>query len=104
MGWITQTRWRAVGAVTTACAAGMAWYGAASRFFVESLVQFILYWGVFLALLVISLFIVALDIRYTILQYRLSERELFHETLGDEQFRKTLIAAQQRDRKPSDRA
>ena len=104
MGLITQTRWRAVGAVTTACAAGMAWYGAASRFFIESLLQFILYWSVFLALLAISFFIVALDIRYTILQYRLSERELLHETLGDEQFRKALIAAQQDDRKPSDRA
>ena len=80
-------------------AAAMAWYGAQSRFFVDaSLLYFALYWGAFLFLIIAALFTVMLDIRYILLQHKLGEREIFQQTLGDEAFRRGLIAAQQEER------
>jgi hypothetical protein len=83
--------------MTTIGAALMAWYGSENRFFLYSLSLFLCYWGVFLALLIITLYIVMLDIRFIHLQYTIGKRELFRQTLGDESFRKELIEAQQRD-------
>jgi predicted Holliday junction resolvase-like endonuclease len=59
---------------------------------------FLSYWAVFLALVVITLYIVVLDIRYIHLQYTISRRELFRQTWEDESFRKALIEAQRKKR------
>ena len=75
----------------------MAWYGVENRFFISSLSLFLSYWGVFLGLLVITLYIVMLDIRFIHLQYKIHQRELFRQTLGDESFRKDLIEAQRKN-------
>lgn len=56
------------------------------------------YWLVFSLLLVGALYCVLLDIRYIRLEYRLARRRLFHETLGSEDFRRTLQEQTDRDR------
>jgi hypothetical protein len=96
-GLITQSRWRVAGALTTAGAALMAWYGAENRFFTNSLSLFLSYWGFFFVLLVITFYIVMLDIRYIHLQYKIHQRELLHQTLADESFRREIIEAQKKN-------
>ena len=83
--------------MTTIGAALMAWYGSEHLFFVDSLAVFLSYWAVFLALSVITLYIVMLDIRYIHLQYTISQRELFRQTWEDESFRKALIESKRKD-------
>lgn len=51
------------------------------------------YWGSFFLLLLISVYIAFVDIRYVHLRYQLEQRKLFQETLGDEVFRKALADA-----------
>jgi hypothetical protein len=48
------------------------------------------YWGVFLVALLTALYMALIDLRYIRLQYHLGERELFEETLGDEELRSSL--------------
>jgi len=73
----------------------MAWYGAESGFFVQTPLYCFLYWGIFVVLLAVSFYVVVLDVRYIRLLYALEKRELFLQTLGDEEFRKHLIGAQE---------
>lgn len=54
----------------------------------------LLYWGVWLALLLVALFCVLLDIRHIRAQFAVDQRSLFHETIGEESFRAALIQAQ----------
>lgn len=91
---LTQRQWRKAGALTIAGCALLAWVGAASNFFVDSPVVCMLYWGVFAVLMGITGLIVWLDVRYIRLQYALERRNLFRETLGEEEFRKTLLKSQ----------
>jgi hypothetical protein len=97
LGLFTQKQWRIVCAVSLAGAAMMAWYAIDAFLAMHSIWEFIAYWGIFLALIAVALFIVVLDLRYIYMQYAVSEREIFRETLGDEAFRKALIAAQQKN-------
>jgi hypothetical protein len=93
---MTQTRWRVACAITTGCAALMAWFGVDPSFLPASLLYYVAYWGVFLVLIIVSVFIAILDIRYIRLQYALGQRELFRQTLGDAEFRQAIIAAQRK--------
>lgn len=90
LGWLTQRKWRTVGAVALAIAGGMALYGGGEVTEETSRVYLLVYWSVFLACFVVALYMAYLDLRYIRLQYLLSERDLYLETLGDEEFRKTL--------------
>lgn len=74
----------------TACAL-LAWFGARAHFFIDSLLVCILYWGLFLALMGATFLVVWLDVRYIRLQYALERRKAFRETLGDEDFRASLL-------------
>lgn len=76
----------------------MAWYGAnRPEVWSASWVSFFLYWGMFFLLLAASLYIVVLDIHFIRLQYVLAKRELYRQTLGDENFRRALIQAQRKE-------
>ena len=88
---LSQTKWRITAALTISCAGAMAWLGVEWKALRESLLFLAVYWGVFFVLFLISLFIVWLDIRYIKMQYAMGKRELFKQTLGCEEFRKTLI-------------
>ncbi|MBI4556861.1 MAG: hypothetical protein HY706_04695 [Candidatus Hydrogenedentes bacterium] len=91
---ITQTGWRAVGAATIGFSALMAWYGPYWTLLRQSVFYFCLYWGTLVVLLIVSVYIAVLDMRYNYLRYTIARREAFRETLGSEEFRKALQQGQ----------
>lgn len=98
---VTQSRWRIVGGVCIAVAGLMAWFGAASPSIRGSLVVFAVYWSVFAVVFMVAIAMVLLDLRYIRLQYQLGKREIFLDTLGDEEFRRVL-KRELRDRQHDD--
>lgn len=91
-----QTKWRLAGGGAVGLSAVMAWYGAAFLSFREGTLFLLAYWGVFLALLLVAFYCVLLDIRYIRMLYALERRRVFHETLGNAEFRRALHAAHHR--------
>lgn len=88
-----QQKWRIAGVVCIVAAGAMAWFG-------PGLLQggvrpgtLVLYWGVFLVFLLAAIACVILDLRYIRLEYAIGKRKAFEDTLGDEEFRKVLMAA-----------
>jgi hypothetical protein len=94
---LTQKRWRWVGAICLALCAVMVPVGAQWPALRTSLVLLAVYWSVFLVILVSALYCALLDMRFIRLQYKLAERQIFQETLGDEEFRRALRGAKQGD-------
>jgi di/tricarboxylate transporter len=97
---MNQRTWRTIGGVCITGCAIMAWCGA--DFFNPPRSPAFLagYWGVFIVLLIAAFYMVLLDVRFIRLQYHLGQRELFHETLGEEGLRKTLRDAEQQQPGP----
>jgi len=87
---IKQIHWRLVGGIAVVVSLVMVFVGTQLDGLRESLLAFTTYWVVVLVLLGIALYCAFLDIRYIRLQYTAARRELFHETLGNEAFRKHL--------------
>jgi len=85
-----QKRWRIAGGITIGICALMAWFGVDMNMLRESRLIFLIYWGVFALLFFVTLYIVALDIRYIRAQHAIAQRDLFHQTLGEEEFREAL--------------
>lgn len=98
--FLSQRKWRAVGAVAIGLCAFMAWHGARSFEPIPSKWYLAIYWGVFLAALIVAMYVVILDIRYIRLMYALGQREIFENTLGSEEFRKALRARHERGNPP----
>jgi len=71
----------------------MAWYGVKTLNPEQSPLYLLLYWGAFLFFLLVSMYMVILDIRYIRMQFVIGRREIYHGTLGSENFRKELIAS-----------
>lgn len=88
-----QKRWRIVGAVTIAICAVMAGFGVDMQILRNSQLLFLVYWGVFALLFFVTLYVVALDLRYIRAQHAVAERDLFRETLGEGEFREALREA-----------
>lgn len=86
----TQSRWRVAGGVCIAVSAVMAWYGAESTSLRTNMTAFGVYWLIFAGVFFTAMAMVLLDLRYIRLQYKIGKREIFHETLGDEAFRRVL--------------
>lgn len=74
----------------------MAWWGVEAEILRESMRYFVAYWGIFVLLLVLIIYFVALDLRFIHLQYVIAQRELLRRTLEEEGFRKTLLEAQRK--------
>jgi hypothetical protein len=89
-----QTRWRLACSGFLAGAGLLAWYGVSHKFMTETRPVFIAYWGAFLFCVVMAVVLVFVDIRFIRLHYVLAKRELYRQTLGDEQFRKALLGGQ----------
>jgi hypothetical protein len=49
------------------------------------------YWGIFFLSLLVTLYMVLLDLRYIRLMYVREEKDLFEDTLGSEEFRQALL-------------
>ena len=73
----------------------MAWCGTRSAITGLDPVYQFAYWGVFLAALLVALYMALLDLRYVRMQYSLGEKELFEDTLGSEDFRTVLRNARE---------
>jgi hypothetical protein len=93
-----QTKWRIAGGIAIAVSALLAYGGVHWDFPRRSITIFALYWLVFLIFFVAALFLAIWDLRYIRAQYRSDERTLFHQTLGDEDFRKRIREAERRAR------
>ena len=91
--FFNQRIWRGIGTISLLVAALMAWYGVELLERVGSTIFFLIYWGIFGIALFLSLYMALLDYRYIRLQFKLAEREAFHDTLGTESFRSTLKKA-----------
>jgi hypothetical protein len=87
--FFNQRIWRGVGTISLLVAALMAWYGIELLERGGSTIFFLIYWGIFGISLFLSLYMALLDYRYIRLQFKLAEREAFHDTLGTESFRST---------------
>lgn len=102
---IKQIHWRLVGGIAVVVSLVMVLVGTQLDGLRESLLAFTTYWVVVFVLLGIALYCAFLDIRYIRLQYTLARRELFHETLGNEAFRRHLRGqeeAKSGERNPSE--
>jgi hypothetical protein len=64
--------------------------------------RFAIYWGLFFLSFLASLYFAMLDVRYNLAQYAAAKRQVFLQTLGDEEFRKALRAAQHQQGHDSD--
>jgi len=53
-------------------------------------VAFSLYWIVFCVVFFLAIAMALLDLRYIRMEYAMAKREIFRETLGDEEFRRSL--------------
>jgi len=85
-----QKRWRIVGGVTVAICAVMAGLGVEMQILRNSSTLFLVYWGVFALLFFVTLYIVLLDLRYIRAEHAIAQRDLFYQTLGDQEFREAL--------------
>jgi len=74
----------------------MALYGVNLKAAEMSPWLFLAYWAVFLLLFLVMLYCVLLDLRFIRAERAIMERELFRETLGDEEFRRALREAQRK--------
>jgi len=60
------------------------------------------YWGLFLLFLVAALYIAFLDLRYTRMRYKMTERELFRDTFMTDEFKQAIrdaLSEQERERR-----
>jgi TRAP-type C4-dicarboxylate transport system permease small subunit len=89
-----QIHWRIAGLIALVICGVMAWVGKDWSVIRESSTWFMLYWAVFFVALVVVLYCVLLDLRYIRAEYAVAKRDLFQETLGDEEFRRVLRQAQ----------
>lgn len=82
----------------------MAWYGTREGFNNQEARALFIYWGIFVLFFLTTLYMALLDIRYIFLEFKLGERELFDETIGNEAFRQAIRDAQQANKSadPSD--
>jgi hypothetical protein len=85
-----QRTWRRIGLASLAVCGAMAWGGTRSGVTHLGPLALLAYWGVFLAALLVALYMALIDLRYIRLQYSLGEKELFEETLGSEELRTAL--------------
>ena len=95
---IRQKQWRLAGLVTLGGCAALAFGGAVIRWQTWPIWAILVYWGFFLLLLLATLYIAVLDIRFIRAEYAVMKRELFKETLGDEKLRQALIEGERRMR------
>ena len=82
-----QSKWRIVGCVLLACCIILAYGSTRFEFPRLSLLNFALYWSIFLICMILALLIAIWDIRYIRAEFRIQERKLFREVLGNKDFR-----------------
>lgn len=79
----------------------LAWYGTKPGVTDLDWPLQVVYWGVFLLAMLVTVYMVLLDLRYIRLRYIQEEKALFEETLGSEEFRRALREGQAERRDPT---
>lgn len=87
---ISQRTWRTIGLVALGVCCVLAWYGTKPGVTGLPLPGLAVYWGVFTLSLLVTFYMVLLDMRFIRLMYLREEKALFDETLGSEEFRRAL--------------
>lgn len=91
---LSQRHWRTIGLVALATCGVMAWLGTRPGFSEYGRNTVLVFWAIFLLSLLVTLYMVLLDFRYIRMEYKIRERALFEETLGNESFRREMLQAQ----------
>ncbi len=91
---MNQRTWRIAGGLAIGLSALLALFGDDTFRGERHLGFLIVYWGLFLLCLLVALFAVVLDLRYIRAQYAVEQRDAFRDTLGNKEFRETLLKAQ----------
>lgn len=97
--YLTQKFWRRAALGCLTAAGVMAWYGGMMMDPKQHWLWIAGYWGVFLLLLLATLYAVVLDLRFIRLQYALGARDIYRETVGDPAFREALRKALEEERR-----
>ena len=107
---LAQRTWRRTGVASLALSALLAWYALSGGILRSTIYHLtvlfssttpdlaeirsgwvcLAFWILFLLATLVSLYMAMLDFRFIRIQYHAAKRNLFHETLGDESFRKEL--------------
>lgn len=87
---ISQNRWRIAGGACLALCVIMAVMSLQLATPDISLWALTAYWGLFLLFLFMALYIAVLDFRYTRMRYKMTEKELFHDTFMTPEFRTAI--------------
>lgn len=115
---LKQKHWRWVGAICLLVAGAMTVYATNTNILRDSMISvaliffegtsdpspaypllvYILYWGIFLLCIVVAVYMVVLDLRYIRLEYVLEKRSIMKEAWEDEDFRKAINAAQEKEK------
>lgn len=88
--FLTRRGWRITGVVCVLGSAVMAWNGVAYIGAGWHWLMLAAYWAAVVGLLLVAVYTVLLDLRFTQLEYVLAEREIFLQTIGSEEFRKHI--------------
>jgi TRAP-type C4-dicarboxylate transport system permease small subunit len=95
---IQQKHWRIGGLLCLGGCAALAYGGTVIAWPTWPVWAMLTYWGLFLLLLLLTFYTALLDIRFIRAEYAVMKRELFKQTLGDEELRKALIEGERRER------
>ena len=87
---ISQHKWRVTGGACLALCIIMAVSSLNLAKPDTNIWALIAYWGLFLLLLFAALYIAFLDFRYTQMRYKMTEKELFHDTFMTPEFRQAI--------------
>lgn len=98
---ISQQRWRAAGGACLIICIIMA--VASLKLATPDISPWVMlaYWGIFLVLLLAAIYIAVLDFKYSQMQFKMTERELFKDTFMTPEFRKAIQDAQKAEEQKS---
>ncbi len=107
---LTQRTWRIVGMASLVLAGVMSIHAVQSGFLGQTIRHVVylmdsdavrapsssglahfIYWSIFLLLILTTLYMAVIDLRYIRLQYIAGKRDAFGRTLGDKEFRKSIV-------------
>ena len=88
--FLTRRGWRITGIISLIASAVMAWNGVAFIGAGWHWLALLAWWGTVVVLVLVAVYTVLLDLRFTQLHYVLAEREIFLDTLGSEEFRREI--------------
>jgi hypothetical protein len=88
-------KWRALGLLCLALSLLMVLLSGMIIWPNMGLVVLVAYWTFFTLLLVVAMWMAMLDVRYTRLEFKVHERELFRETFLSDEFKQALKEARE---------